>query len=74
MERSLLFQKAEQEYAGHETPAYFLVLVAVISTVRSLIHMFAAAAEQVRLQGFQSMWRAAGRLSRRSHNVAQVSF
>jgi hypothetical protein len=31
-----------QEYTGPKIPFYFLVFIAIISTVRSLIHMFAA--------------------------------
>lgn len=39
--RSRLFPPAS-EYLGPKPPFYFLVLIAVLSTVRSLIHMFLA--------------------------------
>jgi hypothetical protein len=40
MNWSRLFPPAEK-YTGPKIPFYFLVLIAMISTVRSLIHMFA---------------------------------
>ena len=41
MSWSRLFPKGEA-YTGPKVPFYFLILIAVISTVRSLIHIFAA--------------------------------
>lgn len=40
MNWSRLFPKGE-EYTGPQVPFYFLILIAVVSTVRSLIHIFA---------------------------------
>ena len=42
MQWSRLFPGVEERYRGPKIPLYFLVLVAVASTIRSLIHMFAA--------------------------------
>ena len=42
MDWSRLFPETKLEYTGHKAPFYFLVLIAISSTVRSLIHMFAA--------------------------------
>jgi len=39
MNWSRFFPPAEK-YAGPKIPYYFLVLIAIVSTVRSLIHMF----------------------------------
>ena len=41
MDWSCLFPSSEREYTGPKGPFYFLILVAVISTVRSLVHMLA---------------------------------
>jgi hypothetical protein len=41
MDWSRLFPAVNQDYAGARIPFYFLILVAVVSTVRSLIHVFA---------------------------------
>ena len=38
---SRIFPPAD-EYTGPGIPFYFLILVAILSSVRSLIHMFAA--------------------------------
>jgi hypothetical protein len=40
MKWSRLFPPAE-EYTGPKVPFYFLILIAILSTGRSLIHMFA---------------------------------
>jgi hypothetical protein len=42
MNWSRLFPPVAEKYTGPLPPFYFLILVAVASTVRSLIHMFAA--------------------------------
>jgi hypothetical protein len=42
MEWSRSLPVSEQKYTGPKGPFYFLVLVAAGSTVRSLIHVFAA--------------------------------
>lgn len=42
MPRSGLFPAVDAAYRGRKAPFWFLVLVAVISTARSLIHIFAA--------------------------------
>ncbi len=36
-----LFPKVDVPYRGSKWPFYFLILIAVVSTARSLIHMFA---------------------------------
>jgi len=41
MEWSRLFPEVDKEYAGPKIPFYFLILIAVVSTIRSLIHLFA---------------------------------
>lgn len=41
MEWSRLFPQIEKEYTGAKPPFYFLVLIAIFSTIRSLIHIFA---------------------------------
>jgi hypothetical protein len=41
MQWSRLFPKIQEEYTGPKWPFYFLILIAVISTIRSLIHIFA---------------------------------
>jgi len=41
MDWSRLFPKIEKDYQGSKVPYYFLILVAVASTIRSLIHIFA---------------------------------
>jgi len=41
MDWSRLFPSVEREYSGPKEPFYFLILVALVSTVRSLIHMLA---------------------------------
>lgn len=38
---SRLFPKLTPDYTGPKPPFYFLVLIAIISTLRSLIHIFA---------------------------------
>ena len=42
MQWSRFFPSCEEGYRGPKIPLYFLVLVAVVSTIRSLIHVFAA--------------------------------
>jgi hypothetical protein len=41
MDWSRLFPKIEIDYTGSKIPFYFLILIAVVSTIRSLIHVFA---------------------------------
>jgi len=41
MDWSRLFPVIDKEYTGSKIPFYFLVLIAVVGTVRSLIHIFA---------------------------------
>lgn len=41
MEWSRLLPLVKQEYQGPQAPFYFLVLVAIVSTIRSLIHIIA---------------------------------
>jgi len=41
MDWSRLFPKIETDYTGSKIPFYFLILTAVVSTIRSLIHVFA---------------------------------
>ena len=36
-----LFPEVQQDYSGPKIPYYFLIVVAILSTVRSLIHIFA---------------------------------
>ncbi len=42
MDLSRLFPQVNERYRGPKLPFYFLVFVAIVSTVRSLIHIFAA--------------------------------
>ncbi len=42
MDWSRLFPKIEKDYTGSKTPFYFLILIAIFSTIRSLIHIFAS--------------------------------
>ena len=42
MEFSRLLPPVEKEYAGPKVPFYFLVLVAAVSTARSMIHILAS--------------------------------
>ena len=42
MNWSRLIPKVDEKYAGPKVPFYFLILIAAVSTVRSLIHMLAA--------------------------------
>jgi len=41
MDWSRIFPKIDETYEGPSIPFYFLIVVAVISTARSLIHVFA---------------------------------
>ncbi len=41
MEWTRLFPVVDKDYTGSRAPFYFLILVAIVSTVRSLIHIFA---------------------------------
>ena len=41
MDWSRLFPRIEEDYEGSKVPYYFLILVAIASTIRSLIHIFA---------------------------------
>jgi hypothetical protein len=41
MDWSRLLPKIEEDYNGSKVPYYFLILVAIASTIRSLIHIFA---------------------------------
>ena len=41
MDWSRLFPKIDENYKGSKVPFYFLILVAIVSTIRSLIHVFA---------------------------------
>ncbi len=41
MDWARLFPAVNQEYSGPKIPFYFLIVIAVVSTVRSLIHIFA---------------------------------
>ena len=41
MDWSRLFPKIDEDYKGSKVPYYFLILVAIASTIRSLIHVFA---------------------------------
>ena len=41
MDWSRLFPKIEKDYTGSKFPFYFLILIAIISTIRSLIHVIA---------------------------------
>lgn len=36
-----LFPSIDQEYTGSRFPFYFLILIAIVNTIRSLIHIFA---------------------------------
>jgi hypothetical protein len=38
---SRLFPSVDKEYVGSKIPFYFLILIAIVSTARSLIHVFA---------------------------------
>jgi len=42
MDWTRLFPTIDKDYAGAKIPFYFLILVAIVSTVRSLIHVFAS--------------------------------
>ncbi len=41
MDWSRLFPSVDKEYVGSKIPFYFLILIAIVSTARSLIHVFA---------------------------------
>jgi len=41
MELTRLFPVVDKDYTGSRVPYYFLILVAIVSTIRSLIHIFA---------------------------------
>ena len=41
MDWSRLFPKIEKDYTGSKIPFYFLILIAIVSTIRSLIHVIA---------------------------------
>ena len=41
MDWSRLFPKIDEDYKGSKVPYYFLILVAIASTIRSLIYVFA---------------------------------
>jgi len=41
MDWSRLFPKIEKNYTGSKIPFYFLILIASVSTIRGLIHIFA---------------------------------
>ena len=41
MDWSRLFPKIEKDYSGSKFAFYFLILIAVVSTIRSFIHVFA---------------------------------
>ena len=41
MDWSRLFPKIDEDYKGSKIPFYFLILIAIVSTIRSLIHVFA---------------------------------
>lgn len=41
MDWSRLFPKIEKDYTGSKFPFYFLILIAIISTIRSLFHVIA---------------------------------
>jgi hypothetical protein len=41
MDWSRLLPKIDEDYKGSKVPYYFLILVAIASTIRSLIHVFA---------------------------------
>ena len=41
MDGSRLFPAIDQDYEGPKAPYYILILIAIVSTVRSLIHVFA---------------------------------
>jgi hypothetical protein len=41
MDWSRLLPKIDEDYNGSKVPYYFLILVAIASTIRSLIHIFA---------------------------------
>jgi hypothetical protein len=41
MDWSRLFPRVDQEYAGPKVPYYFLILIAFVSTARSLVHVLA---------------------------------
>ena len=41
MEWASLFPVVDKDYNGSKIPFYFLILVTIVSTVRSLIHIFA---------------------------------
>ena len=38
---SRLFPAIENDYTGSKVPFYFLIFIAIVSTIRSLIHVFA---------------------------------
>jgi hypothetical protein len=42
MDWTRLFPTIDKDYTGAKIPFYFLILVAIVSTVRSLIHIFAS--------------------------------
>lgn len=41
MDWERLFPSIDKDYTGSRIPFYFLILIAIVSTIRSLIHIFA---------------------------------
>ena len=41
MDWARLFPSIDKDYTGSKFPFYFLILIAIVSTIRSLIHVFA---------------------------------
>ena len=41
MDWERLFPSIDKDYTGSSIPFYFLILIAIVSTIRSLIHIFA---------------------------------
>jgi len=41
MDWTRLFPAIDKDYTGAKIPFYFLILIAIVSTIRSLIHVFA---------------------------------